>query len=99
MFFSKQACYITVIRRSFLANGYWIIEENVYEKENHYDFTAIMYIGEQILLHGNLYRFGTGFFFDELFFLAPVDFLIIFLSGAITALILLPIAPGRITIK
>ena len=59
------------------------------------DFTIVMYIGELILLHGNLYRFGTGFFFDKILFLAPVDFLIIILSGAITALILLAISPGR----
>ena len=51
--------------------------------------TFAMYIGEMILLSGNLYRFGTGFFFDGLgaFVLAPVDLLVILISGGITALI------------
>lgn len=51
--------------------------------------TVAMYIGEMILLSGNLYRFGEGVFFDGLGFLvlAPVDLLIILLSGGITALI------------
>lgn len=49
--------------------------------------TVLMYIGELILLHGHLYRFGTGFLFDGLgaLVLAPVDVLVILLSGAITA--------------
>lgn len=53
-------------------------------------FTTItMYIGEMILLNGNLYRFGAGAFFDGMggLVLAPVDLLIILLSGCITALI------------
>lgn len=51
--------------------------------------TLVMYIGEMILLSGNLYRFGDGFFFDGIkgIVLAPVDIVIILLSGAITALI------------
>lgn len=51
--------------------------------------TLAMYIGEMILLSGNLYRFGEGFFFDGLggLVLAPVDLLIILVSGGITALI------------
>lgn len=48
-----------------------------------------MYVGEMILLSGNLYRFGTGFFFDGLgvLVLAPVDLLVIIASGAVTILI------------
>lgn len=48
-----------------------------------------MYVGEMILLNGNLYRFGTGFFFDGIggLVLAPVDLLVILASGAITLLI------------
>lgn len=51
--------------------------------------TLLMYAGEMILLHGNLYRFGGGFFFDGLggIVLAPVDLLIIVISGLITALL------------
>ena len=39
-----------------------------------------------ILLHGHLYRFGTGFFFEGLpgIILAPVDTLVILASGAAT---------------
>ena len=52
--------------------------------------TVIMYIGELILLSGHLYRFGTGFLFDGLgaLVLAPVDLIIICLSGGITAFII-----------
>lgn len=51
--------------------------------------TLAMFIGEMILLNGNLYRFGSGFFFDGIggLVLAPVDLLIILISGGITALI------------
>lgn len=51
--------------------------------------TLAMYIGEIILLNGNLYQFGSGFFFEEIgkLILAPVDLLIILISGGITALI------------
>ncbi|MBR6922766.1 MAG: hypothetical protein IKH51_11280 [Clostridia bacterium] len=53
--------------------------------------TLVMYIGEMILLHGNLYRFGEGFFFDGLpgIVLAPVDILVILLSGVFTWLCML----------
>lgn len=49
--------------------------------------TFAMYIGEMILLSRNLYRFGSGFFFDGIagIVFAPVDILIIILSGSITA--------------
>ncbi len=51
--------------------------------------TLVMYIGEMILLSGNLYRFGTGFFFDGIagIVLAPIDIAVILASGAITVLI------------
>lgn len=49
--------------------------------------TLIMYTGEMILLNGHLYRFGTGFLFNGLpvIVLAPVDILVILLSGCISA--------------
>lgn len=49
--------------------------------------TLAMYIGEMILLSGHLYRFGSGFMFEELpaIVLAPFDILIILLSGFVTA--------------
>ncbi|MBE6948645.1 MAG: hypothetical protein E7456_02245 [Ruminococcaceae bacterium] len=52
--------------------------------------TFIMYIGEMILLNGELYRFDTGIVFSELgsIILAPVDIFIILLSGVITVIIL-----------
>ena len=51
--------------------------------------TLVMYIGEMVLLSGNLYRFGEGFFFDGIkgIVLAPVDIAVVLLSGAITAII------------
>ena len=51
--------------------------------------TLLMYIGEMILLSGNLYRFGEGFFFEPLpaIVLAPIDILVIVLSGGLTAII------------
>ncbi len=51
--------------------------------------TLAMYVGEAILLNGDLYRFGTGAFFEGLggIVLAPVDLLIILASGAVTLLI------------
>lgn len=52
--------------------------------------TLAMYLGEMILLHGHLYRFGTGLLFDGLpaVVLAPVDLLVILASGGITLLLL-----------
>ncbi len=54
----------------------------------------LMYVGELILLHGHLYRFGKGFFFEGLgaLVLAPIDILVILFSTALTALILWLIA-------
>jgi len=51
--------------------------------------TLIMYIGEMILLNGHVYRFGYGFFFRGIpgIVLAPVDVVMILLSGIITAAI------------
>ncbi|MCM1119623.1 MAG: hypothetical protein NC543_09715 [bacterium] len=58
--------------------------------------TLAMYIGEMILLNDNLYRFGTGILFEGMgkLILAPVDVLIILLSGSITALICRLITPS-----
>ncbi len=44
----------------------------------------VMYTGELLLLHGHLYRFGTGWFFSGLpgIVLAPVDVAVVLLSGA-----------------
>lgn len=52
--------------------------------------TLAMYIGEMILLHAHLYRFGTGFLFDGIsgIVLAPIDILIVTASGAITFLLM-----------
>lgn len=52
--------------------------------------TLLMYIGEMILLNGHLYCFGRGFLFHPIpgIVLAPVDLLIIAVSGGITAWIL-----------
>lgn len=49
--------------------------------------TLLMYFGEMILLNGNLYSFGTGFFFESIpgIILAPVDLLVIAASGGVTA--------------
>ena len=51
--------------------------------------TLIMYIGEMILLSGHLYRFGNGFFFNGIpgIVLAPIDIVVIIVSGVIAALI------------
>ena len=59
--------------------------------------TALMYIGELCLLHGHLYRFGEGFLFAGLgaLVLAPIDLIVILLSGGITALILKSVADDK----
>ena len=51
--------------------------------------TLLMYIGEMFLLNGHLYSFGSGFIFDGLpgIVFAPIDLLVILLSGCITALV------------
>lgn len=52
--------------------------------------TVVIYIGELILLHGHLYIFGKGFLFDALpaIVFAPIDIIVIALSGIATAMIL-----------
>ena len=57
----------------------------------------IMYVGELCLLHGHLYRFGTGFFFEGLgpLVLAPVDLAVVLLSAAVTLLLLCKAHPQR----
>lgn len=52
--------------------------------------TLLMYIGEMILLHGRVYRFGSGLFFDGIgvLVLAPVDILVILAAGGLTAALL-----------
>jgi len=54
---------------------------------------AAMYVGELILLGGTLYRFGDGFFFGPVGAcpLAPVDFAVIALSGALAYALLFSI--------
>ena len=51
--------------------------------------TLLMYIAEMFLLNGHLYSFGSGFIFEGLpgIILAPIDLLVILLSGCITALV------------
>lgn len=51
--------------------------------------TLLMYVGELLLLHGHLYRFGTGFLFEglPLVVLAPIDLLIVLLAGVFTAVL------------
>ena len=53
-------------------------------------FTVLLYAGEAVMMKGKLYRFGAGWFFDGLprVALAPVDTLIILLSGGLAWLIL-----------
>ena len=51
--------------------------------------TLLMYIAEMFLLNGHLYIFGSGFIFESLpgIVFAPIDLLVILLSGSITALV------------
>ena len=51
--------------------------------------TLLMYIAEMFLLNGHLYSFGSGFIFEGLpgIVFAPIDLLVILLSGCITALV------------
>ena len=48
--------------------------------------TFVMYVGELIMMGGVLFKFGTGFLFEPVGScpLAPIDFLVIVLSGVIT---------------
>lgn len=51
--------------------------------------TALMYLGEMILLHGHLYCLGRGFLFESIPYLvlSLFDLLVILASGCLTALI------------
>jgi len=51
--------------------------------------TLLMYIAEMFLLNGHLYSFGSGFIFAGLpgIVFAPIDLLVILLSGCITGLV------------
>ena len=51
---------------------------------------ALMYVAEAAMMSGGLYRFGEGWFYQGLggIAVAPVDLLVILLSGAATALVL-----------
>lgn len=55
--------------------------------------TLVMYIAEMVLLNGHVYRFGTGILFGSIpgIILAPIDLLVIVLSGLITGFIFLPL--------
>ncbi|MDD6847922.1 MAG: hypothetical protein PUD53_03995 [Oscillospiraceae bacterium] len=60
--------------------------------------TMLMYVGELILLQGNLYRFGKGMIFEGIYalVLAPVDIAIIILSGAICGFIFFLLSKKKI---
>ncbi|MBE6575368.1 MAG: hypothetical protein E7654_03740 [Ruminococcaceae bacterium] len=62
--------------------------------------TLLMYVGEMILLSGNLYRFGEGIFFCGLpgIVLAPVDILIVMAAGALAGGIAGLVRSGKETI-
>ena len=51
--------------------------------------TLMMYIGEMCLLSGNLYRLGSGVLFDGIpgIVLAPMDIVVIMVSGGLTVII------------
>ena len=51
--------------------------------------TLLMYIGEMVLLSGHLYSMGAGFLFESLpgIVFAPIDLLVVLLSGSVTALV------------
>ena len=59
--------------------------------------TLMMYIAEMFLLNGHLYSFGSGLIFDGLpgIVFAPIDLLVILLSGCITALVFSLLNNGR----
>lgn len=59
--------------------------------------TLAMYAGEMILLNGNLYRFGSGVFFEGIgaMVIAPVDLLVILGAGGVTALVCRLVNPQK----
>lgn len=60
--------------------------------------TVLMYVGELILLQGNLYRFGKGVIFEGIadLVLAPVDIAVIILSGVICGFIFFLLSKKKI---
>ena len=60
--------------------------------------TMLMYVGELILLQGNLYRFGKGMIFEGIgsLVVAPVDIAVIILSGAICGFIFFLLSKKKI---
>ena len=60
--------------------------------------TVLMYVGELILLQGNLYRFGKGMIFEGIgsLVVAPVDIAVIILSGAICGFIFFLLSKKKI---
>ena len=63
--------------------------------------TLLMYIAEMFLLNGHLYIFGSGLLFDGLpgIVFAPIDLLVILLSGCITALVFTLLNSGQDGLK
>ena len=63
--------------------------------------TLLMYIAEMFLLNGHLYIFGSGFIFESLpgIVFAPIDLLVILLSGCITALLIMLLNSGKMALK
>ncbi len=59
--------------------------------------TVLMYVGEAVMMDGGLYRFGSGWFFAGLpgISLAPVDILIVLLSGSLTWFALWVVRNGK----
>ena len=60
--------------------------------------TMLMYVGELILLQGNLYRFGKGMIFEGIgsLVVAPVDIAVVILSGAICGFIFFLLSKKKI---
>ena len=60
--------------------------------------TVLMYVGELILLQGNLYRFGKGMIFEGIgsLVVAPVDIAVIILSGVICGFIFFLLSKKKI---
>ena len=63
--------------------------------------TLLMYIAEMFLLNGHLYSFGSGFIFESLpgIVFAPIDLLVILLSGCITALVFALLNNGHCSVS
>lgn len=63
--------------------------------------TLLMYIGEMILLNGHLYKFGVGALFDSIpgIVLAPIDLVVLVITGGITALLFILLNRGTKTLE